>query len=304
MTGRTGGPAPSGASAGLQAPAATTTAPHSTDPGRGAHAGHAPALVLDRLDLHAQLDLADRRGERARGGARVGLPVAVGAGSRRRCAATGRAPGGGSRPAPATRRRARATAGTRAGGAAPRRRRGRRPRSARRCRGSRSAARCAPRARRRTPASARARPGSRAPAAPRRSRPPSPARACRRPRARRPSPGVVRAVDDEHGQAALARAPGAGEADQAGTDDNGVVACAPRQLESPSLRRHYPGQVRRSAAPQPPSQPGFTRAPVGRPMLHLLSIRSPTAPQLSKRVLFRPGTGARCSPSAAPFLVP
>jgi hypothetical protein len=68
-----------------------------------------------------------------------------------------------------------------------------------------------------------------------------------------------RAVDDEHGQAAPARAPSAREADQSRADHDGVVACAPRQLHhlpfAGITRVRFDGRRRRSRplSPVPPS---------------------------------------------------
>ena len=113
--------------------------------------------------------------------------------------------------------------------------------------------------------------------------------------------GARGAIDDEHGQAALLGAPGAGEADQTGTDDNGVVACAPRQLNllpfAGITRVRFDGRRRRSRPLSPVS-------PSSRWVRSIVSAihSGPTAPQLSKRVLFRPGTGACSHPAAAPLL--
>ena len=74
-------------------------------------------------------------------------------------------------------------------------------------------------------------------------------------------------------------------------------------VESPSLRRHYPGQVRRSAAPQPPSQPGRSELPLvpNRIAADRSSERSAkhsgaSGPQLCERVLFRQGLRERLQP--------
>ena len=75
--------------------------------------------------------------------------------------------------------------------------------------------------------------------------------------ARSAVPGSGRAIDHEHGQAALLGAPRAGEADQTGTDHNGVVACAPRQLNllpfAGITRVRFDGRRRRSRPLSPVS---------------------------------------------------
>ena len=105
-----------------------------------------------------------------------------------------------------------------------------------------------------------------------------------------------RAVEHEHGQPALAGAPRAGEADQSGTDHDGVVACAPRQLNllpfAGITRVRFDGRRRRSR-PLSPVSPSSRWAPQS---LHLLSIPPPTAPQLSKRVLLRDEEPERAVP--------
>ena len=73
---------------------------------------------------------------------------------------------------------------------------------------------------------------------------------------------VLAGVEHERAQAALGRAPRHGEADDAPADDGYVVLLGLRRhCVPPSLRRHHPDQVRRSAACVPPSQP-VRRAPV------------------------------------------
>ena len=80
---------------------------------------------------------------------------------------------------------------------------------------------------------------------------------------------VLGGVEHERAQAALRRAPGDGEADDAAADDGYVVLLGLRRhCVPPSLRRHHPDQVRRSAAWVPPSQP-VRRAPVMRESLAL-----------------------------------
>ena len=139
MTGRTGGPAPSGASAGLQAPAATTTAPHSIVPAEVRTPVTRPRSCSIACASTPSSQLADGGRQRARRRAGIRLAVAVGedaAGDPRRQARL-EAPAAARRAA--TRRRGRARRAAGAGGAAPRRRRGRPPRSGRRSRDSRSA---------------------------------------------------------------------------------------------------------------------------------------------------------------------
>ena len=258
LTGRTGGPAPTGASAGLQAPAATTTAPHSTTPAEVRTPVTRPRSCSIASTSTPSSSSLDDRGERAHRGARVRLAVAVGqdgAGDPRREARLERAARGW---ASATPRRARASAAARAGGAAPRRRRGRpRPRARRLAvAGRQPAALLQLRGERR--ASARARSGSRAAAAPRRSPPRSPARAFRRPRARRRRRARRRARAPARTARADSRAK-RWRGRSARTDHDGVVACAPRQLNllpfAGITRVRFDGRRRRSRplSPVPPS---------------------------------------------------
>ena len=261
FTGRTGGPSPSGASAALQAPAATTTAPHSisSPPAPRTPLTRPPAVSIAATSKPSSTS-ALARCQGGEHGTRVGGGVAVGehaAGDPRRearlevAAAAGRQPLG----VEAERRVELVQAPQRLGVVAVG---GHHERAALAKAGGQAAA-LLELGRERGPALAREQvhlqPGLLA--------------EVRLGHRREHSRGHVRgagarlagAIDHEHGQAAPAGAPGASEADQAGADHDGVVACVPRQFNH-SLRRHYPGQVRRSAAPQPPSQPGPSELPL------------------------------------------
>ena len=247
-----------------QAPLASTTASaRSSSPAAvRTPARRSPSTdAVDHLGAGAQLGRRPRAAPRpGRAPAPAGRSTASPAAWTPPCEAreSGPARARGSGAAPATRPRGRARAAGRGRGAAAPPRRGRARRAARRSpRDTRSPRRSPPPARRRSPARARPQRAS-SPAArgsPKVSSPTGasiPAATSRRPGRR------LGALQHRHPRAAPRRAPGAGEADHAATDEHRVeTALLGQTVASAGITRI---RFRRSVASVPPSQP--SRAPV------------------------------------------